>query len=193
MADQKIRSFLAIQPDHSAIEEVGDFLTKIQPQHPQFRFIPPKNWHLTLHFLGSISSQRLDTLKSILLECVSKIKPFSISFKGLGGFPNEKKSSILWIGIHGETDQLMHLEEVLKFVLSDSSFSVENRPYHPHITIARSRKPAICPISDAEKNIKFNRQWQVQKITLFQSELSSGGAHHTPLHDFHLTSSILGC
>ncbi len=190
MADQKIRSFLAIQPDHLAIEEVGDFLTKIQPQHPQFKFIPPKNWHLTLHFLGSISSQQVDTLKSILPECVSKIKPFSILFKGLGGFPNEKKSSTLWIGLHGETDRLMHLEKVLKFALSDLSFSVENRPYHPHITIARSRKPEICHISDAEKNIKFNWQWQVQKITLFQSERSSRAAHYTPLYNFHLASSV---
>lgn len=189
MADQKIRSFLAIKLDDLLIQDANGFVTKIQSHYPQFRFIPPNNWHLTLHFLGSISAQEVDTLIKVLPEMASKMKPFSISLKGLGGFPGEKKSRILWIGVSDKTNRLMHLKETLDQVLIKMKFPIETRPYHPHITIARARNPAICPISGAEKNIEFAHNSWVEKITLFRSDLSSQGPQYTPLSEFLLNSS----
>ena len=188
MAEPKIRAFLAIRLDDILIKELGDFVEQIQPKYPQFRFLPPDNWHLTLHFFGSISTHEIDLLLKALPEITANIQPFSILLKGLGSFPGGRKSRILWIGA-GEIDRLVQLKEQLDRTLLKIKFSAEMRPFHPHITIARSKIPVICQISNEEKNIQFEQKSRVEKITLFQSDLSSRGPRYTPLHDFYLSFS----
>lgn len=189
MADSKIRSFLAIRPDDSSIQEISNFVTKIQPHYPRFRFIPPKNWHLTLHFLGPISSEQIDALNTILPEWVSKINPFPISFKGLGGFSQKEKSRILGTAVNCGLNPLISLKEILGQVLLKMQFSADDRPYHAHLTLARSRNPVPLHIPEAERNVQFSEESRVKNIILYQSKLSSEGSEYTALNHFHLKTS----
>lgn len=184
MAEQKIRSFLAIELDPSLITEVSNFVTQIKSRFSQFRFIPSTNWHLTLHFFGPLSSEELNRLSNLLPEVAFKVKPFTILLKGLGSFPNDLKSRILWIGVEGEIDKLMYLKEVLDQSLLKMKFPLETKPFHPHITIARSQQLINCNLSDSEKEMKFKTQPKIQKISLFQSELTPSGAKYSLLQDF---------
>lgn len=189
MADQKIRSFLAIQLDDPLTKEINNFVTKIQPRFSQFRFVPPTNWHLTLHFFGSISAGELNLLRRTLPQTISKIESFSVSIKGLGGFPNDRKSRILWIGVEKGSERLVFLKKILDQNLSQIKFPLETKSYHPHITIARSQKLVNCSILDSEKWMMFNTQSKIEKISLFQSNLTPSGPKHTILENFHLVPS----
>lgn len=184
MVEQKIRSFLAIELDPSSTKEVSDFITQIKARFSQFRFIPSTNWHLTLHFFGSLSSEELNRLGNLLPETTAQVKPFTISLKGLGSFPNDLKSRILWIGVEGEIDKLMYLKEVLDQNLLKMKFPLETKPFHPHITIARSQKLINCNLSNPEKEIKFKAQSRIQRVSLFQSGLTSSGAKYSILKNF---------
>lgn len=189
MLDPKIRSFLAIELDPLLIHELNDFVLAIQPQYSQFKFVSSECWHLTLHFFGSLSHQSMDHLIGMLPGAVSKIQPFSVSLKGLGGFPSQEKSRILWIGVDVGRKYLVDLKETLDEMLLKLNFSVETRTYDPHLTIARSRNLAAFHMPDAQRNVVFERRSKVDHLTLFRSDLLPQGAKYTPLQHFYFTAS----
>ncbi len=188
MVEQKIRSFLAVRLDDELIREIGCFVEQIKARNNHFRFIPSRNWHITLHFFGDLLESQIDPLVKQLLVFASQIKPFSISLKHLGGFPSLKQTRILWTGTGEGAENLISLKHDLDQELTRQNFPIEIRPFHPHITIACAKELKNCVFSDLEKNIEFKTLSQVNKITLFRSQLSSGGAEYEPIQNFAFLS-----
>ncbi len=180
MADATIRTFLAIELSEAIRIEAHRFVQTIQSQFFEFRFINPKNWHLTLHFFGPVDLEKIEKLKSRLSEGLSAVKPFSISLEGLGVFPDSRKPRIFWIGVGEAISELSVLKMRIDQVLQKMNFEIESRHLHPHISIARS-KGQITSFSKPIPNFKGRVIDQVQSVTLFKSVLSSQGAQYTPL------------
>ena len=90
MAHQAIRSFLAIELSEAMKGEVQRFIKKIEHQFPGFRFGNPETWHLTLHFLGAIGSEKLESLSLKIPKALEGTKPFQLFLEGVGVFPNTK-------------------------------------------------------------------------------------------------------
>src|SRR5712692_8968343 len=55
------------------------------------------NIHLTLKFLGNVSSSKLEEVKSALAQVT--LPPFSLEIKGAGAFPNLKRMNVIWVGV----------------------------------------------------------------------------------------------
>jgi len=62
-------------------------------------------------------------------------------------------------------------------------FEKENRAYHPHLTIARLRKPeGARSLADAHLKMPFEMiQIDLTELVIFRSELSSKGSRYTPI------------
>lgn len=109
-------------------------LVQIQPpQAAGIRLAAPSQMHLTLHFLGEAD---LDPIRTALLSVVATA--FSIDFKGVGQFPSFGGGMILWAGIQ-QCDGLIRLHAAVADALSAVGFQPEERPYTPHITLARCK------------------------------------------------------
>ncbi len=184
MADQIVRAFLAIELSERLKSEAQSFLESIQNELTGFRLIPPQNWHLTLHFFGSVELHQLEKVTPQLFDTLSNVKPFSISLAGFGAFPNARKPRIIWIGTGGEIQSLSELKNKLDHTLQKARFEIESRPYHPHITIARIKTGHPVPQFNRPFNGKITDQ--VCQITLFKSDLASKVPIHTPLQIFPL-------
>ena len=183
MADEAIRSFLAIELSESLKREALSFVETIQNQYPAFRFLPPQNWHLTLHFLGHITPEEVKILQLALPKTVAEIKPFSVSLEGLGAFPKEHPH-ILWLGVAGDTSALLALKKRCDQALEKLDFQIETRPYQPHITIARLKGQAPRSFLKPEKTFKSKNFDIIYNLTFFQSILSPKGLLYTPLSVF---------
>ncbi len=188
MVDQKIRSFLAIELNNALVKEASFFVQQIKDKNSSFRFIPHQNWHLTLHFFGSLSPEKVDRLNEHLPSIFAQTKPFHILFSGFGGFPTNERSRILWLGVKDETNQLLILKEQLDRALLKMNFPIETRSYHPHITIARAQKLEFCNFAGFEKN-EFKAKAIVEKVSLFKSTLTSSGPEYVIIQSFHFLNS----
>ena len=181
MAEEKLRAFLAVALSESMLQEAQQFVAHIQSFNPKFRYIPKDNWHLTLHFLGSIDAAQLPKLKDALQAAFEKASPFELQLRGSGGFPPGKRHHLLWLGVDGELETLNHIYHLEEDVLSAHSIKVEDRPFHPHITIARCKEKLPCQFGESEIEFASRTKMRADHVTLFQSRLSSEGSVYTKL------------
>src|SRR4028118_750679 len=58
--------------------------------------VPPRNWHLTLRFLGDADAER----HRKIVEGLRRVDAaaFDLEFAGLGAFPRPARASVLWVG-----------------------------------------------------------------------------------------------
>jgi 2'-5' RNA ligase len=141
------RHFIALPlPD-----EARDRLVEIQPPAvPGMRLIGRDEFHLTLHFLGEVASQDIEKVRNALAK--AKVDAFTMNISGVGMFPSERHAKVLWAGVEANAD-LIELHSAVGLVLTNAiGFRPEDRPYSPHITLARLDEPAPPDLIDRYLN-----------------------------------------
>ena len=187
MDHQLIRCFLAVELSESLKQEAQIFVEGIKTEYPVFRFIPSQNWHLTLHFFGDLSSAQAEEIQLRLPDFLGKTQPFSISLEHMGVFPDERKPRILWLGVSGDTSKLLALKKQVDQALKKLRFEIEKRPFHPHLTIARSKNQFSKTALNLTREFKTKTIDSIRHLTLFQRSLSPQGAVYTVLKTFPLS------
>ncbi len=140
-----------------------------------------ENIHLTLKFLGEIPHSSVKNLSEAASRAVATTAPFTIRLEGTGVFPPHGSPRVLWIGVNDCERKLGELRERLEEESERAGFSRETRSFHPHLTIARLRKPEQArTLAAAHKTMEFvPAEIQVSKLLVIRSELSSAGSKYT--------------
>src|SRR5690242_20159682 len=66
--------------------------------------------HLTLTFLGNVSSEQVQPLKTALAQATEGFSAFKLRAKGLGFFPPKRVPRVIWVGLDGNYDDLLGLQ-----------------------------------------------------------------------------------
>ena len=165
-----MRLFVALTPPPSAVAEVLDATAGVRTAHPELRWTPPEQWHLTLAFLGEVDDRARDDLAARLGRAASRHPPLTLSFAGAGRFGDR----VLWSRVRGDVEALRRLAASVQAAARRAKLSVEDRPYHPHLTLARSREPAdLRPLVEALSGIS-GRDWVAAELHLVRSHLGKG-------------------
>jgi len=165
--------FLAVSLEDDIRNPIAAHLTgALDGRRIPGKAVPPANWHLTLRFLGPTEPVQAETILADLDENL-EMGPFRLHLTGLGGFPKERKASVLWMGVAGDMEPLSALAEACEAAAQRAGFEPEGRPFHPHLTLSRLRPPAdvrplVAEIPDA--GIAFD----VTAVTLYRSILGEG-------------------
>jgi 2'-5' RNA ligase len=188
-----IRSFIAIDlPKHiqDPIDRVIQDLQTQQPKAP-VRWVPAHNIHLTLKFLGEVSSNNLEMLTKILQAEVPRHRCFEIRVGTLGAFPSIYRPRVIWIGVEAPTD-LMALQRSIEGETTRLGYMAEERPFSAHLTLGRVSHNAtpdeVRQIGESLKAYKVGLlgATSVERVRLFRSDLEPGGAVYTPLYTIPL-------
>ncbi|HKO20019.1 MAG TPA: RNA 2',3'-cyclic phosphodiesterase [Acidobacteriaceae bacterium] len=130
-----MRLFVAIPILEQTTRELGEATARMRkrPGAQELRWSPPESWHITLQFLGNVDTDKF----ACLLQQLRKIhaQPLKIVPEKLGAF---RRVGILYVSVKA-TPGLLGLEEQITAATALCGFAREDRPYHPHITLARSR------------------------------------------------------
>jgi len=178
-----MRLFIAV----NFSDEIKNAILKVQghlrSQSARGNFTRPENLHLTLAFLGETPEGNLDCLYTII-EGI-KSPSFSIRFNRTGCFTHSRKE-LWWMGAEGSSPGLSSLKSIhdkLIRDLLDAGFSVDERPFNAHITLAREVKH-FNPITLDCPEIILN----VNRVSLMKSEHIGGLLTYTELAGRDLTS-----
>src|SRR5687768_10605134 len=149
-----------------------------------------ENIHLTLKFLGKIETSLLSRLSDAAARAVSDFSPFQLTFEETGVFPQQGSPRVLWIGVRDETRKLAELHERLEDRCAREGFAREERPFHPHLTIARLRKPqGARALAAVHKEMSFEpAAVAVAELLVIRSELSDQGSRYTVISRHRLRS-----
>jgi len=98
--------------------------------------------HLTLAFLGQRSAGSLPGLEGIARAIARRHGPFALSTMALGSFSRSRTTRLLWLGL-APSPALGALAEDLRGSLLAGGETVDTRPFHPHVTLARFRQALV--------------------------------------------------
>ncbi len=197
-----IRAFVALEVSPEIKDELAKLQEELKPAGAHVKWVKPQAMHLTLKFLGNISSDchsresgnpcQLTQIKSAIDTVASRHSKFDISLGQVGGFPKLEFPNILWVGIDNGCRDAEAIADNVEEELSKQDFQKEKRPFRAHLTLGRikspkKRKDLVLKI----KALKFtpSATCTIDKITLFQSQLTPQGAVYTPLHHSSLRAA----
>jgi 2'-5' RNA ligase len=179
------RTFIAIEFPHEIRARVAAHIGRLRQALPDVS----ASWnredtlHLTLKFLGDVPVKKVEELSQAVAAATSQIESFTITVAGCGSFPARDKPNVLWIGIEEPSASLSRLHLKLEDNCSLVGFEREARAFHPHLTIARLRRPqGARELAELHRNLPFTSQtFTVSEIVGFRSELHPKGARHSAL------------
>jgi 2'-5' RNA ligase len=158
--------------------------------HAQATWSREENTHLTLKFLGEIQTSRLSNLSNAAALAVANLSSFGITLANTGVFPKHGAPRVLWIGVQDESGKLAELHTSLEQACAREGFAREERPFHPHLTIARLRKPqGATALAAAHKEMRFAPViLAVAELLVIRSEPSGAGSRYTTISSHRLAS-----
>lgn len=146
---------------------------------PPGRPTSPAGWHVTLRFLGWSTGEQRDRFLGYLQERLT-VEPFVLGFDRLGAFPNPRRATVLWLGVERGVVPLSEAAAVAEEAARAAGYAPEERPYHPHVTLARIRPPQ--DVTELVEHVaRFPLTQRVAALTFFESHLRRGGAVYEPV------------
>jgi 2'-5' RNA ligase len=178
-----VRSFVALELSDEVREKLAELLKRLHQTNAAVKWVEPENLHLTLKFLGEVPEEQIQNIVEALRAVAQKFEPFSLTVRGVGGFPDLRRPRVLWVGVEA-TNPLMRLQQLVEQAMEKLGFEPEERAYHPHITIGRVKGMAgidkVRAILSEHADICFGTVL-IKHLTLFRSDLSREGPTYTPL------------
>jgi 2'-5' RNA ligase len=182
-----IRAFVAVVLDEGVRSAVAATIERLRPLGSAVAWVPPRNLHVTLHFLGDQSEERLAEAEAALVDAAAGSAPLDVTFHGIGAFPGLERPRILWVGLAHGALEVRRLQARVTDALAVRGFGKEERAWHPHLTIGRVhderrwRRETGPPLRSAlaqAATTTFGTQ-RVAEVALMRSELSPAGARYT--------------
>jgi 2'-5' RNA ligase len=192
-----MRLFLAADLDDAARAAAAAAVVRLRASADQQRpgsspgvaWVEPRNFHLTLHFLGEVDEVRWPGLREALAPALKPGAP-KLALQGWGTFPPRGPARVIWMGVAGGTGALAAAHSALGDRLRQVGIVPEARPFSAHLTVGRVKVPSglfwnrLCAAADPPAS----EEWTVPACTLFQSHLSPAG----PAYRVRLTIPFAG-
>ena len=185
-----MRLFVALDLDdeaRGAVAALQQRVAKALGDSPSMKMVDPAHMHLTLAFLGAIAEPDAPAIVEALSRDID-LRPFAADFQGVGVFPPRGAPRVLWLGVGQGESEITHLQQEVVRRLERLGTTLERRPFHPHLTLARWRtsRPADRRLVPTVESRAVARV-AVDRVTLYQSRLSAAGPAYTALARATLT------
>jgi 2'-5' RNA ligase len=165
-----MRAFVALTPPQAVLAELAAVVDPLRAAHPDLRWTPTAQWHLTAAFLGEIDERVLPALIERLGRAARRHRPMPLGFEGAGRFGDR----VLWIRVGGRVDALRRLAASVAAAARRTGIAVDDRPYRPHLTLARARPGTdLRPAVEALRGFG-GTPWTADAVHLVRSRLGAG-------------------
>ena len=194
-----MRLFLALDIDDDIRERITRFVDGVRNFAPDARWMQPESLHVTLKFIGEQPESVMENIKRAMATVSAGTT--QIDFRGYGFFPTSKSARVFWIGMNSGPE-LVALAAAIDDTMPSLGIPKEDRPFSPHITLARGRGASGSPRISSKDGPSRTFQRLQEKLSalstpefgtmtpreffLYQSHLSPKGSKYTKLASFSL-------
>jgi 2'-5' RNA ligase len=162
---------------------------------PAARWVEPASLHVTLAFLGELSDEQLAQAIEAGEAAARQVPPFSYRLTGLGTFGSAHAPRVVWMGLEDASGRMRALQQVLMRELQARGFPPEERPFSPHLTLARLKRPLSREEQQALQRLLYEirvpaslPEHTVETLDVMKSELSRAGARYSYLYRARLAT-----
>ena len=189
--------FIGIPLDGAVVQGLRDELVPLKAQvdktlatastpAPTIRWVKPENWHITLAFLGQISGDKARHIGKLLAQALAATKPVPAELQVICGFPHANSPIIA--ALLADNAALQKLYEQIQAICEIAGLPREQRPFTPHITLARLKNPGgqgrkrhrRARLADefSIPSVPVNKPLILNRVQLLKSQLSPEGSHY---------------
>lgn len=185
-----IRTFLCIEIPDSVKSRIDELQSNLRKASADVGWVNPSNIHLTLKFLGAVSTARTGNVIEAARKAASVTGSFRIRVEGAGCFPSNHNPRVLWIGLAQVPEPLLSLYRALEERMALEGFARETRAFSPHLTIGRMRSSRNAhQVAELLIDSGFPaEEFEVAELIVMRSDLKPSGAVYTPLSVIRLGS-----
>jgi 2'-5' RNA ligase len=182
------RTFIALELDSQQQHFLGNIIRQGKLLLPDLRWVDPAGIHLTLAFLGELSDSQLEKAMAAAQYAASTSNPFAYRLSGLGTFGPARQPRVLWMGVSEPSGTLNLVQRALALALEQQGFPGEQRPFSPHLTLARIKSPLTPEQLQLLQQLLSRYQFstvahRVTHLSVMKSELARSGACYTCLRE----------
>ena len=150
------------------------------------RWSAPESWHITLQFLGNSDRNAYECAIARLGEI--HLSPFTVRLEEPGLF---ERAGVFFVGVH-PSPELTALERHVVAATTLCGFTPETRPYHPHITLARSKgrinEDALRGLKTRLSGTHRFTPFLVSEFRLYESKPTETGSVYEVREQFKLSA-----
>jgi RNA 2',3'-cyclic 3'-phosphodiesterase len=184
----KLRLFIGITAPPEWKAALTEWRRKIQAQFSDSfgRWTAESNLHLTLRFFGSVEETEVLAIAKKVQAIATVSEQLSLTPGPFGCFPSNSRPCILWLGFKGATDGLIQLESDIRSATAQFGQPPEDRPFHPHLTLARLKEPTRRDRDFISELIRKPTPievpvWQIHGLELIRGQPGPAGSVYTTL------------
>ena len=170
-----MRLFIGIPLSAETMDELSQLVMRLHTGEDSLRWSAPASWHVTLQFLGNTSQDQYTCIVAQLIKL--HFPPISIALESFGFF---ERAGIFYIGVQ-PTEKLVTLQQAITAATAICGFP-ENRRYHPHITLARSKgKQGIRAMARLKPKIPREHRvnsFRAEAFLLYESFTDPSGSRY---------------
>ena len=170
------RIFVAIDISEDVRRAAADhvsFMKKAFPDTP-VKWEPSEKFHITMKFFGDTDDQAFERVANVVSRAAEVTSPFVLTMDHSGSF-RRRDSAVLWIGVREAAGESGILARIANILENDSR---QTRRFHPHITIARIKRPAQArELIDAHNKAFIEPiEFPVTHLNVYESRLLPTGS-----------------
>lgn len=175
-----MRLFVAIPLAAAAIDELSATSARLRSGGDGLRWTAPESWHITLQFLGNAGPEQYECLVAQLHQL--HLPPVPIRLEGLGCFD---RTGVVFAGIR-VSPELLLLQQRVTAATAPCGFVSESRPFHPHITLARSKGKDLSQLKAKMRRTPTFTGSVAGEFLLYESFLGPSGSRYEIREHFPL-------
>lgn len=185
----KRRLFISIKIPEEIRKTVREELNKIKlPQKLQARFVPEKNWHITVLFMGYIEENEIENTA----EAISDIKKeytggFEVTFEKINYGPPGSVKRMIWLKTNKNTSDIIgRIKNSLENGLKTRGIFFEHdfKDFNGHVTLAKFMPASERELPGIEKTLALS--FKADTMFLTESHLEKSGANYEDLEEVFL-------
>lgn len=193
------RTFIALELPASAQRVLSALSERFAQALPALRWVDTAGIHLTLAFLGELDDDHLALAMEAARFAAHDFPAFQYRLTAPGIFGSPQQPRVIWMGIEDQPVAQLHgsplqrLHHVLDRELQRRGFETENRPFSPHLTLARIKQPLTPAEQQTLQRLLHRKQdsagsalYRVSHLNVMKSELSRAGARYSVLQAYAL-------
>jgi 2''-5'' RNA ligase len=172
----KMRVFAAVPVPGPIREQLQLWAEEVRGKTAFRKWVHPLDYHITLQFLGEVGEAKLVELRAALQTV--QAAPFTLRLHGAGLFGPLKAPRVLWAAVAGQKEELVSLHGKVLQATQPLGFVPEDRPYAPHITLARTGETGGVFDRAALSTAPSGAQWTADRFVLMRTHM-----HASPMYE----------
>jgi 2'-5' RNA ligase len=206
-ARERLRTFLACAIETAAAADLYGALEPLRKElrEPAFRWIDPRNYHVTLRFFGDLTRAEIERAARAVAPIAASAAPIDCRVGAVLALPNARRPSVVALALHSfesaerasiatpdrsprGANEAPAASGALERLAARANAAFEpdfggpDKPFKAHLTIARCRRGARIASEAAELGVALH----FDRVALYESSQAPTGVRYAVLEEFAL-------